>query len=131
MDEARQQALWEHELARVYNHAIQKVAWEVHDRMKHELYDDEDMMHPTAEFILSMEIPYYPDEVEEMFERRNILLYKENLTTDEEEELQDLREQIEELPTGHSVQEQIAIDSITDAARLLRKHKVIDDGKDN
>jgi len=45
--------------------------------------------------------------------------------------LQDLREQIEELPTGHSVQEQIAIDSITDAARLLRKHKVIDDGKDN
>ncbi len=99
--------------------------------MKHELYDDEDMMHPTAEFILSMEIPYYPDWVEEMFELRNKLLSKKNLTIDEEEELQDLREQIEELPTGHSVQEQIAIDSITDAARLLRKHKVIDDGKDN
>ncbi len=159
MDKAREQAIWEHNLARVYNKAIHKAAWLVQgltfDLDKHVLIlsdkecliinellgsvsskklrtirdkifialDDEDSTCAFTDAILGLEVPYYSDEVEVIFTRRNELQDRKDLSVEEKEEMKSLREQISQLPSGYSVEDQEARDSIREAAEMLRKYK--------
>ncbi len=159
MDKAREQAIWEHNLARVYNKAIHKAAWLVKgltfDWNKHVVIlsekellvmnnllgsastkelrtlrdkihialDDEDSTCAFTEAILGLEVPYYSDEAEAIFTRRNELQDKKDLSAEEKEEMKSLREQISRLPSGYSVEDQEARDSIREAAEMLRKYK--------
>ena len=159
MDKAREQAIWEHNLARVYNKAIHKAAGLVQgltfDLNKHVIIlsdkecliinellgpasskilrtirdkisialDDEDSTCAFTEAILGLEIPYYPDEVEVIFTRRNELQDKKDLSLEEKEEFRSLRDQISKLPSAHSIEDQEVHDSIREAAEMLRKYK--------
>jgi len=128
MDDARERALWEHNLARTYNKAINKAAWLAHDMLE----EDEDTMNPVTEAILALVVDVYPEEVEELFRRRAKLLEVKSwpklgtFTPEQEAEYQDLCTQIQRLPSGQDRQDQEARDMIMDAARLLRKHHVAD-----
>jgi len=169
MDAARKQAVWELNLARVHNKAIEKAAWAVWELRNdgryvlvltekeililnsalggelmgeklairdqlHGALDDEDSTGPIVDTILALQVLLYPEEVEALFTRRDILLQKQHypkfakLTQEEEAEYQGLTEQIAKLPSGHDIRNQEAHDSIREAADLLRRKGVI--GKD-
>jgi len=61
-------------------------------------------------------------EIEDLFVQRDELLAKPSRSADEEAELERFRGQIAELPTAQFPSEQKAMDSIREAAALLRKH---------
>jgi len=62
--------------------------------------------------------------IELLFTRRDELLTKLSRSADEEAELGHLRAQIAELPTAQFPDDQKAMDSIREAAALLKKHSV-------
>ncbi len=59
-----------------------------------------------------------------LFAQRDDLLSKPSRSTDEETELECLRAQIAELPTAQFPSDQKAMDSVREAAALLKKHSV-------
>ncbi len=106
---------------RAHNKAISKAAelvWSL---------DDEEL-HPIAEAILKLQVPYWSREIERLFTRRYELIDKQyypewlKLTPEEEEELKELTEQTAALPMGYDVKSQEQTDSIRSAAELLKRH---------
>ena len=63
-------------------------------------------------------------EIERLFVQRDELLAKPSRSADEEAELERLRAQIAELPTAQFPSDQKAMDSVREAAALLKKHSV-------
>ena len=62
--------------------------------------------------------------IEGLFVQRDELLAKPSRTADQEAELESLRAQIAELPTAQFPSDQKAMDSVREAAALLKKHGV-------
>lgn len=89
--------------------------------------DDEDSTGPIVDAILALQVALHPEEVEALFTRRDILLQKqyypkfETLTTEEEAEYQELKEQIAKLPSGHDIRDQEALDYIHEMAELMKR----------
>ncbi len=158
MDEARKQAVWEHNLARVHNKAIEEAAnrlWELRNEGRFvvaltrrqimtlreaigggklrdhldDVLDDEDSTGFVVDTIQALQMPFYPEKVEALFRRRDVLAQKqsrfntkrETLTPEEEVEYQGLTEQIAGLPSGHDIKDQEARDSILESAALLKR----------
>ncbi len=63
-------------------------------------------------------------EIEGLFVQRDELLAKPSRSADEEAKLDSLRAHIAELPTAQFPSDQKAMDSIREAAALLKKHSV-------
>lgn len=120
MDEAREEAVWELNLARVHNKAIQSARILV-DQF---LDTDEDEMSSLAKEIDKLSIPLRPQEVEDLYRRRYVLLDKDSLTESEEQESKSIREKLDKLVTGRDLQDQEGIDMMRKAVRLLKKHEI-------
>lgn len=77
-----------------------------------------------AAAIRALELPFRGKEVEAIFNHRDKLASKQRRSAAEERELAWLRLEIEKLPTGHSPQDQIAMDLIHEAAQLIKTHRL-------
>ena len=124
MKKAEKQALWEYNLAKVYNKAKEEAAF-----LANEMLEEEDGMHPVAQAIYDSQVPFRPHEVEALFTRRNKLLDLQNypkfqkLTPEQEEEQEILRKEIAKLPTGYNVEDQKARDSIYQIVDRIKRRK--------
>lgn len=109
---ARADAVAELNYARAYNYGLEAAA-RVAERA------------PTiAEAIRKLALPLRSKGVEAIFSRRDKLASKRSRSVSEENELTRLRLAIERLPTGHSPADQICMDLIHEAARLITKHRL-------
>ena len=164
MDNARSQAIWELNLARVHNAAIEKAAWRLWEFRNEDRYvlvlterditllraivagdtrqpfpveellairdqideamDDEDSTGPLVDEVFKLQVAWQPNEVEAIFTARDALAVKSDRTGEEEVEYQRLCEEVSKLPTARDIRGQEAMDSIRDAARILREKKI-------
>ena len=162
MNEAREDAVWALNLARVHNKAIEQAArhvWGLRNEGRYVLLltkreinilrkalgeklsggklvirdqidgalDDEDSTGLVVDEILALVVPFRSDEVEAQYDRRYVLIKKMNwpdfatLTPEEEIEYKQLNEELDKLPHGYDIKHQEAIDSILEAAELLKR----------
>jgi hypothetical protein len=107
----RQQLLAQHQYAKAWNDAIEKARSHLSRNRKK----------GAADLLGQMELPYWPEHVEEWFQRRNELLdRKGSLSTDEEGELEVIRSQIDALPFARTLIDDEATGLIRRAAALIK-----------
>lgn len=128
LSQARKKMLWEHNRARSFNDGIEKAKACVY-RVLQPL--DEKLANKALTALATLNIPYWPPDIEAKYTRRHFLIQKRygyphvGLTEEEEAEYQDLCKELEALPYGYDPQDQESRDQIHAAAMLLRKHQVI------
>ncbi len=116
----RSLAVWELQLAKVWNKALGVAAHIVHPL---DPEDEERECSEVAKEIRAQERHYHSEDVERLFTRREELEGTDPRTEGEEAELDGLREKIWELPTASDPDSQAAMDHVKRAAALLRKHE--------
>jgi len=125
----REQVRQEHVIARAVNKKIEEAAWLAHDMLKDQLEDEEDQMHPVVEAILALVLPFHREEIEAIYTRRDVLIHKQyypkwlKLTSEEQEEYDNLQRVIETLPSARDVQDQKMWDDMRWLSDRLRHPK--------
>lgn len=125
----REQTLQEYNIAKAVNKKIEEAGWLAQEMLKDQLEDDEDEMHPVAEAILALVVPFRRAEIEAIYTRRDVLIHKQyypkwlKLTSEEQEEYDNLQRIIETLPSARDIQDQKMWDDMRWLADRLRHPK--------
>ncbi len=122
MHSARARAVWELNLARVWNEAIEAAALVVCP-VPH--VDEERECSVVAEQVRALKRSYRPEKVEALIARRDALADKKKRTRAEESELRRLSKEVSGLPTARSPEEQETLDFFRETAEFFRQHPPI------
>jgi hypothetical protein len=124
----RSRAVWEVNLARVWNEALELAVRIVYPNSDPDDQgpenDTERESAEVAKAILRRKKHLRPRAVEKLYARQYELIDKKNHTADEEAEYLSIRKKVSNLPTARDPEEQLAHDFVIRAAELCQAHKL-------